>query len=47
MIDVGHCKVYPDAAGAKGGNQDMGHTKGGSTLKFILPWMQMVCWSEY
>ncbi|PFR33898.1 IS5/IS1182 family transposase, partial [Bacillus cereus] len=24
-----HCKVHPHAAGAVGGNQDMGRTKGG------------------
>lgn len=30
MIDASHIKVHPDAAGAKGGNQDMGRTKGGS-----------------
>ena len=31
MIDASHCKVHPHAAGAKGGNQDMSRTKGGST----------------
>ena len=29
MIDASHCKVHPHAAGAVGGNQDMGRTKGG------------------
>lgn len=29
MIDGSHCKVHPHAAGAIGGNQDMGRTKGG------------------
>ena len=47
MIDASHCKVHPHAAGAKGGNQDMSRTKGGSIPKFTLPWMQMVCRSEY
>ena len=47
MIDASHCKVHPHAAGAKGGNQDMSRTKGGSTPRFTLPWMQMVCRSEY
>lgn len=47
MIDASHCKVHPHAAGAQGGNQDMSRTKGGSTLKFTLPWMRMVCRSEY
>ena len=28
MIDASHVKVHPDAAGARGGNQAMDHTKG-------------------
>jgi transposase len=47
MIDASHIKVHPHAAGAVGGNQDMGYTKGGSTPRYILPWMRMVCLSEY
>ena len=47
MIDASHCKVHPHAAGARGGNQEMSKTKGGSTQKFTLPWMRMVCRSEY
>lgn len=47
MIDASHVKVHPHAAGAIGGNQDMERTKGGSTPKYIWPWMQMVCQSEY
>ena len=35
QIDASHCKVHPHAAGAKGGNQAMGKTKGGSTRKCI------------
>jgi transposase len=46
MIDASHCKVHPHAAGAIGGNQDMERTKGGSTQKYILPWMRMVCRSD-
>jgi transposase len=46
MIDASHCKVHPHAAGAKGGNQDMSRTKGGSTPRYIWPWMRMVCQSE-
>jgi len=46
MIDASHIKVHPHAAGAKGGNQDMGRTKGGSTPKYIWPWMRLVCRSE-
>lgn len=46
MIDASHIKVHPHAAGAKGGNQDMGVTKGGSTARYIWPWMRMVCRSE-
>ena len=39
MIDASHIKVHPHAAGAVGGNQDMGVTKGGSIPKYIWPWM--------
>ena len=46
MIDASHVKVHPHAAGAKGGNQAMGRTKGGSTLKYTWPWMRMVIRSE-
>jgi hypothetical protein len=46
MIDASHVKTHPHAAGAKGGNQAMGRTKGGSTRKYIWPWMLMVCRSE-
>ena len=47
MVDASHVKVHPHAAGAKGGNQDMARTKGGSTPRYIWPWMRMVCRSEY
>jgi transposase len=47
MIDASHSKVHPHAAGAVGGNQDMGRTKGGSTPRYIWPWMRMVCRSEF
>tara|TARA_B100000949_G_C13992728_1_gene329854 strand:- start:42 stop:512 length:471 start_codon:yes stop_codon:yes gene_type:complete len=46
MIDASHCKVHPDASGAKGGNQDMSRTKGGSIQRYIWPWMRMVCRAE-
>ena len=47
MIDASHVKVHPDAAGAKGGNQEMGRTKGGSTRRSIWPWMLMVCRADF
>ena len=47
MIDASHLKVHPHAAGAKGGNQAMSRTKGGSTPNYIWPWMRMVCRSEF
>ncbi len=47
MIDASHIKVHSHAAGASGGNQDMNPTKGGSTPKYIWPWMRMVCQSEF
>jgi len=46
MIDASHIKIHPHAAGAKGGNQGIGLTKGGETAKYIWPWMRMVCRSE-
>lgn len=46
MIDASHIKVHPHATGAKGGNQAMGRTKGGSIRSCIWPWMRMVCQSE-
>lgn len=36
MVDGSHCKVHPHAAGAVGGNQDMGRTKGGLNTKIHL-----------
>ena len=47
IIDSSHCKVHPHAAGAVGGNQAMGRTKGGLTPRCIWPWMRMVCRSEF
>jgi len=35
MIDASHVKVHPHATGARGGNQDMARTKGGSTRRYI------------
>ena len=46
MIDATHIKVHPHAAGAKGGNQEMSRSKGGSTPRYTWPWMRLVCRSE-
>ena len=46
MIDGSHIKVHQHGTGAKGGNQAIGRTKGGSTARYIWPWMRMVCRSE-
>ncbi len=43
MIDATHIKAHKHACGAKGGNEAIGRTKGGSTPRFIWPWMRMVC----
>jgi hypothetical protein len=43
MIGASHCKVHPHAAGARGENQGMSRTKGGSTRSYIWPWMRLVC----
>jgi transposase len=47
MIDASHIKVHQHGAGAKGGNQEMGRTKGGSAQRYTWPWMRMVCQSEF
>ena len=47
MIDASHIKAHQHSTGARGGNQEMGRTKGGSIRKFIWPWMRMVCRYEY
>ena len=47
MIDASYVKVHSHASGAKGGNEDMERTKGGSIVRYIWPWMRMVCRSEY
>ncbi len=47
MIGASHCKVYPHGTGARGGNQDMGVTKGGLIQSYIWQWMRMICRSEY
>ena len=46
MVDSTHIKVHPHAVGARGGNEDMGRSKGGSTPSCIWPWMRMVCRCE-
>ena len=46
MIDASDIKVHQHASGARGGNQNMSLTKGGSTPRYIWPWMRMVCQSE-
>lgn len=47
MIDAPHIKVHHHAAGARGGNQGMSRTKGGSTQRYTWPWMRMVCRSDF
>ena len=47
MIDASFVKAHSHASGARGGSQDIGRTKGGSTQKYIWPWMRMLCQSEY
>ena len=46
MIDASHVKAHAHAAGAVGGNEAIGLTKGGATPKYIWPWMRMVCRCE-
>ena len=46
MIDASHVKVHQHAAGAIGGNEAMGRTKGGLIQRYTWPWMRLVCRSE-
>jgi transposase len=46
MMDATYIKCHQHAAGARGGNQDMSLSKGGSIVRYIWPWMRMVCRSE-
>lgn len=41
IIDASHIKFHPHAAGARGGNRDLGRTKGGLTPRYSWPWMRM------
>ena len=43
MVDGSHVKAHFHAAGAIGGDEAIGLTKGGETRKYIWPWMPMVC----
>lgn len=40
MIDASHCKIQASAAGARGGNDGIGRTKGGSIPSCTWPWMR-------
>jgi transposase len=46
MIDSTFIKTHKAGMGARGGNQMISRTKGGSTPKCIWPWIRMVCRSE-
>jgi transposase len=46
MIDATHVRAHQHSAGANGGNEAMSVTKGGSTQRYIWPWMRMVCRSD-
>jgi hypothetical protein len=46
MINASHAKVHPHATGAVGSNQEMSRIKGGSTPRYIWPWMHMIFRSE-
>jgi len=43
MMDGSYVKAHFHAAGAVGGNEGVGLTKGGATPKYIWPWIHMVC----
>jgi transposase len=46
MIGASHVKAQAHAAGAIGGNEAIGLTKGGETPQYIWPWMRRICRCE-
>lgn len=46
MIDATFVKIHQHGAGAVGGTQGKGLTKGGPAPRFIWPWMRLVCRSD-
>ena len=46
MVDASHVKAHQHAAGAVGGNEEIGLTKGGETPKYIWPVIRMAYRSE-
>ena len=46
MVDSTCVKVHRDGAGAVGGTEACGLTKGGRTPRYTWPWMRMVCRSD-
>ena len=46
MIDATHVRAHQHSCGATGGNEEMGRTKGGSTPRYIWPWIRLVCQSD-
>lgn len=45
-MDASHIKVHPHATRARGGNQAISLTIGGSTPSHLWPWMRLVYCSE-
>lgn len=43
MINASPIQDHPPAAGAQGGHPDMG----GTTARYLWPWMRLVCRSEF
>ena len=46
MVDASHVKAHRHAAGARGGNEGIGLTKGGATPRYIWPVIHLVFRSE-
>ena len=46
MVDASYVKAHQHAAGARGGNEGIGLTKGGETPRYIWPLIHMVYRSE-
>ena len=46
MVDATHVRFHQHAAGAAGGNEGVGLTKGGGTARYICPLIHLVFRSE-
>lgn len=47
LVDTTRCTLPPSAHGGKNGNQRTGRAQRASAVKYLWPWMRMLCRSEF